>query len=193
MDTIAGIIAFAETSKYFLIFGGSFLEGTIVMIGTGVLWHMGAVDFWPAYGALMLGDILSDTCWYVLGYFAARPFLDRWGYLVGAPPETMARVEKRFTLYQTPILIISKLTMGFGLMVATLITAGALRISFYKFALIEFVGGLAWVLFLMVLGYYFGDFLTAFPIQWQIIIGASIFVLVFFGLKQLSKTFVEAD
>jgi ribonuclease BN (tRNA processing enzyme) len=117
-----------------LIFTGAYIEGSVVMMATGSLLHGGIVSFWPAYGALLLGDILSDTMWYCIGRWGGRPFLDRWGRLFNATPEVISKVERRFHEYHTSILIVSKLTMGFGFAVATLMTAGLMveSISRYK-------------------------------------------------------------
>lgn len=189
----SSIVAFLEASKYFLIFLGSFLEGSVVMMGAGLLWHLGRVEFWPMYGALMLGDILSDMMWYFIGYFAARPFIMRWGHIFNLTPPVFAKVERRFHKYHTSILIISKLTMGFGLAVATLVTAGMLRISLVRYMTIQVVGGLVWVFCLVMIGYYFGNLLGDIPTEVQVGLGLAALVGAFFGLRALSAHLAKAD
>lgn len=159
----SGLIAFLQASKYVLIFIGCFSEGSVVMMGTGVLAYEGLVAFWPAFGVLMLGDILSDCMWYALGRFGGRPFVSRWGYLVGATPGIVDKVEHRFHEYHTTILMISKLTMGFGFAIVTLLTAGLLRVRFSRFVGINLFGGLIWVFALYSLGFHFGNLLENIP------------------------------
>jgi membrane protein DedA with SNARE-associated domain len=185
---LTGLITFLHASKYVLIFAGSYLEGSVVMLATGALWHSGLVAFWPAYLALLLGDILSDSMWYWLGRIGARPFVARWGPLCGATPEIISRVERRFHEYHLSILIISKLTMGFGLAVATLVTAGLMRIPFGRYFTIQLIGGIVWVYALVMVGYYFGNILERIPREFQIAAGilaliGAVLVLRYVGKK----------
>ena len=119
MDFIATSLALLEASKYVLLGVGSFVEGTAVIMGGGFLWRLGQVDFWPAYLALMAGDFLSDLVWYYIGYHAARRLINRWGHLLSITPDVIQKVERRFHRYHTSILVLSKLSMGFGTGTAT--------------------------------------------------------------------------
>jgi membrane protein DedA with SNARE-associated domain len=181
------ILLFLESSKYFLLFIGSFLEGSVVMMGGGVLWHLGKVDFWPMYLAVVGGDILSDLVWYCVGYFAARPLITRWGYLVEATPVVLEKLERRFKKHQNLVLLASKLTMGFGLMIATLITAGMIRMSLWRYMLINVSAGFLWIYFLVLIGYYFGNLFEFVPRELQIGFGIAVVVGAYFGMKQISR------
>lgn len=174
MESLPSLLAFLESSKYFLIFLGSYLEGPGVMLGTGVLWQLGTVDFFPAVAALFLGDILSDIMWYLLGRHAGRPFIARFGHWFGVVPETIEKVQHLFHRYHTNVLGISKLTMGFGLAIPLIVVAGTLRIPFKRFLIINTLGSFILLPVMMVLGYYFGSAITLVPSDWQfgIIIGA---------------------
>ena len=187
------IIALLLSTKYPLLFTGSFIEGSVVMMGAGLLWHLGVVDFWPAYIALLLGDILADIMWYAIGYFGARKFVERWGHHFNMTPDVLTKLERRFNTYHTWILIISKLTMGFGFAVATLMTAGMMRVPLFRYIVINLFGGFVWVYALMCVGYYFGNVLASVPPQYQLAIGVSGFILVFFGLKYVSKRLASAE
>jgi membrane protein DedA with SNARE-associated domain len=109
MDFFAPLLAFLESSKYALIFIGCYVEGSTVMMTTGLLWRTGIVAFWPAYLTLIVADVLSDIMWYFVGRYGARPFFNRWGHWFGATPDIVAKVERRFARYHTKILAISKL------------------------------------------------------------------------------------
>ena len=193
MSDLSHIVAVLEASKYVLIFVGCYIEGTVVMMGTGLLWHVGQVAFLPAYIALLLGDVLSDIMWYTIGYFGARKFMDRWGHMIGMTPEVVQKIERRFHKYQTPILIVSKLSMGFGFAVATLTTAGMLRVPFYRFFIINLFGGLIWVLAMMTAGYYFGNVLETVPRNLQLITVGIGCIVAFFGLKYATKRLATMD
>ncbi len=193
MAFFATFVAFLESSKYILIFLGSFFEGSAVMMATGLLWHIGVVGFWPAYLALMAGDILSDIMWYLIGYFAARPFFARWGYLINATPEVIGKIERRFHRYHTRILVISKLTMGLGLASVILTVAGMLRVSFVRYVTINVLCGIVWILFLMGIGYYFGNLLQYVPKDFQIGIAIALPFAFFFTLKTINKKLAALD
>ena len=193
MDFLGSIVAFFEVSKYPLIFIGCYIEGTVIMIGTGILWHSGAVSFWPAYVALLSADILADLMWYAIGYYGARRFVNQWGHYVGLTQTNVAKVERRFHEHHTWILLVSKLSMGFGLAVATLTTAGMLRVPLSRFIIINVLGGIVWVFGMMVIGYYFGNVLALIPREFQIALAVLVLVLVFIGLQQLSKKLASSD
>lgn len=189
----SSLFIFLENSKYVLIFLGSFFEGSGVMMATGLLWRTGTVEFWPAYGMLMAGDFLSDVMWYFIGFFAARPFFAHYGHLIGATPQVIEKVERRFHRYHTKILIISKLTMGLGFAAVILTVAGMLHIPFIRYVTINILGGIVWVLFLMGIGYYFGDVLYYIPKDFQIAIAIAIPFLFLFTLRAINRKLTAID
>lgn len=187
MPLVAPLLAFLESSKYVLIFLGCYLEGSTVMMTTGLLWHTGTVSFLPAYATLVVADILSDIMWYLLGAYAARPLVYRYGHWFGTTPDVIEKVKERFHTYHTKILIISKLTMGFGLAVPVLAVAGMLHIPFRRFLLINSLGSLAWVFGNMLVGYYFGNLVLAVPRDLQIAFLVSLPVLFYFATQAATK------
>jgi len=181
------MLAFIEASKYILLWLGCYFEGTIAMLTGGVLIRLNSVDFWVVYPLLVSADVLSDVMWYAIGYFGARRFVVRWGHLIGVSMPIVEKLERGFNKYHTSILVGSKLTMGFGLAVGTLITAGLMRVSFVRFCVINLLGSLVWVLFLIGIGYYFGDVLSAVPGKWQVVSVVTALVGVFFFVRYLTK------
>jgi membrane-associated protein len=188
-----GIIAFVEASKYLLFFLGAYFEGTVVMLTGGVLLKLGEVQVLPLYVALLLGDVLSDIMWYFIGYFGARRFMMRWGYILNATPEVIEKLEHRFQKYHLRILVISKLTMGFGLAAAILATAGMLRVSFIRYCVINIIGSFVWVALVITVGYYFGNVLQLVPEQYQIVLVLGIIAVFFFGLRYLNGRLAKVN
>jgi membrane protein DedA with SNARE-associated domain len=196
MDSIpylGPIIAFIESSKYLLLFLGSYFEGTVVMLTGGVFLKLGSVQYWPLFWALTAGDALSDIMWYCIGYFGARPFMMRWGHLINVTPPVLEKIERRFHKYHLRILLISKLTMGFGLAAAILASAGMLRVSFWRYVVINVVAGIVWVNAVIITGYYFGNVLVLVPEQYQI--GFLIVVITgfFAAMHYLTKRLSEVE
>jgi len=194
MPFLTSFIAFLETSKYVLIFIGCYLEGSTVMMTTGLLWGLGTVEFWPAYGALILGDILSDIMWYFIGYYGARRFFGRWGHWFGVTPTIIDKVERRFGIYHTKVLIASKLSMGFGMFaVPILATAGMLRVPFARYVTINLFGSMVWVFSVMLVGYWFGNVLDYIPKNFQLALAIASVLFFFYILKKGAKMLEKVD
>lgn len=157
---IYGLLAGLSYYRYLLTFAVAIVEGPMVMVGSGILLRLGFFYFWPIYLSLMLGDFVADLGWYWVGCFGGRPFVGRYGKYFSLSPELMDKIEAFFHKHQDKILFISKITMGFGFAVATLFTAGLVRINFKKYALFNFLGGFVWTGFLLAVGYSFGNLYT---------------------------------
>lgn len=193
MSWLAPVLGVLESSKYILLFIGCYIEGSAVMMTAGLLWHLGVVDFWPAYAALIAADTLSDIMWYTIGYHGARRFFARWGHWFGITPESIAKVERRFHHYHLRILLISKLTMGFGLAVPVLTVAGMLRVPFGRYLAINVAGGIVWIACLMIIGYYFGNVLAHIPRDFQIALAVAVPLAFALILKQVAKRLETVD
>jgi len=143
--------------RYVLAFFLAIVEGPMVMVASGILLKLGLFYFWPIYLALMLGDFAADLLWYAIGYHGARKFVDRWGHYFSLTPKVIARLERLFKNHHDKILFISKITMGFGFALATLIAAGMAKVPFKKYALYNLLGGFVWTGILLGAGYFFGQ------------------------------------
>ncbi len=151
------IVQWVESSKYILLFLGCLFEGPVAMVAGGFLYKLGVVELVPVYAVLMAGDLVADISWYFIGRFAGRPFISKWGHFFGVTEEAVTRIQGRFHKYQERILIISKLTTGFGFAVVTLVVAGMLHVPFKRYVMLNLLGGFIWVAFLITVGYFFGN------------------------------------
>lgn len=176
--------------KYFIAFPLAIVEGPVVMVACGFLLRLGAFSFWPIYLALVLGDFVADLIWYAVGYYGARKFADRWGKYFSVTPDSLEKLEKLFEQHHDKILFISKITMGFGFALATLIAAGMAKVPLKKYALYNFFGGFVWTALLMLLGYFFGHLYTlidkSFKIAFLVFL-ACLLLTVLFGAGKYFK------
>jgi membrane protein DedA with SNARE-associated domain len=154
---MTGFLSLLAAYRYPFAFLGTFVEGPLAMIGGGMLVRLGQFDFLPLYLVLVLGDLSADILWYFLGRFAAKPFINKFGKFFGVTEETFEKMERIFLKHDTKILFISKITMGLGFAIATLMAAGAVRVNFKKFVALNLAGGLVWVAVLISAGFFFGD------------------------------------
>ncbi len=143
--------------RYPLIFLAVIAEGPVIMLGSGVLLRLGNFDLLPLYLTLVFGDLVADVFWYFVGRYAAEPFLKRFGHFFGVTHEIFEKMEGVFRRHDTKILFVSKITMGFGFALATLIAAGAVRVPFKKYIIFNLLGGFIWTALLLGAGYFFGN------------------------------------
>jgi membrane protein DedA with SNARE-associated domain len=127
------------------------------MVLCGFLWRLGTFDLIPLYFALMSGDLLADIGWYLVGFYWGHPFIKRFGKFFSITDDSLKRALDLFHKYHERILIISKLTMGFGFALVTLITAGMSKVPFKKYLAFNIVGEMIWTAILMAVGYFFGN------------------------------------
>lgn len=158
LDSILPDFLFFVTNyKYLLLFLGVIFEGPLLMIATGILVHVDFFSLTPAFWILVAGDLVADVIWYHIGYFFAEPFLKRFGKFLKITPEMFEGVKELFHKHHEKILLISKVTIGLGIALATLMAAGATRVSLRKFLMINFLGEVVLVGIMLSLGYFFGE------------------------------------
>jgi len=167
---------------YAIVAIASFAEGPILAMLCGVLYKLGLVPFTPIYIALMAGDLLGDTVWYSIGYWFGYPFIKRFGKYFSLTESGVESVARIFHKYQNSILIISKMTMGLGFALVTLVTAGIVKIPFKRYITLNFLGQFFWTGFLMIVGYFLGDLYIQINGILGITFVAAIIVVLFFGL-----------
>lgn len=157
MSGVLGTLAVTiGTYRYAVVFFSVLLQGPVVMMGTGLLLRLGEFNFWPLYFTLVVADFVGDIIWYFVGKYAAEPFLRRFGYLFGVNRKAFLKNEELFRRHDTKIIFISKITMGFGFAIATLIAAGATRVPLKKYLTLNLFGGFIWTGLLMSVGYFLG-------------------------------------
>ncbi|MEO8638208.1 MAG: DedA family protein [Candidatus Taylorbacteria bacterium] len=141
--------------KYLLIFVVAIFEGPILMAFCGAMIKLGYLALWPAFVALMVGDLIADTGWYYAGYHGGMRFVDRFGKYIGINREKIKMVSHFFHKYHNSILFFSKVTSGFGFAIITLVTAGLVKIPFRKYLFLNGLGQFVWTGLLIALGYLF--------------------------------------
>ena len=181
------ILIWIESSKYFLLFIGCVFEGPIIMIVSGFLYSLGGFDLLPLYLVLVSGNFIADIGWYTLGRFGTRNFIFKYGYFVGITPDKLQKVEKYFNLYHQKILIITKLTTGFGLAIVVLIVAGIFKVPFKNYLILTLLGGFVWTAFLLIIGYFFGNIFTVIPGSLKIFFAILVATIFIFGISYMNR------
>ncbi|NDB60991.1 DedA family protein [bacterium] len=146
-----------EYTIYFLIIVLASIEGPILAMLFGVLIKLGYFDFLPIYTTLVIGDLIGDSVWYSIGRRFGHRFVGRFGKYFNVDDYKIEKVDKVFHKYKHYILFISKISNGFGLSLVTLITAGMVRIPFWKYLSVNLAGQFIWSGMLIGVGYFFSN------------------------------------
>ncbi len=154
---LPNFLLFLVGYKYLLLFLGIVIEGPILMVASGILIHIKFFDLTTAFIVILAGDLVGDVVWYYIGYFFAGPFIKKYGKFIKITPEVFENAKGLFHKYHVKILLISKITIGFGMSLATLMAAGATRVSLKKFLMLNFLGEIILVSVLLSVGYFFGQ------------------------------------
>ncbi len=163
------------------------------MLASGFLFRIGQFEFLPMYLALVFGDFTADIGWYCIGRFGARHLVFRYGRNFGITPNNIEKIEHRFQKYHEKILIISKLTMGFGFALVILVVAGMTKVPFKKYVVLNFLGGFIWTGLLVALGYFFGNLFAMISGPEKIAFAVLGFMAFFFGIRFLNNYLAKQE
>ncbi|MCX6715706.1 MAG: VTT domain-containing protein [Candidatus Taylorbacteria bacterium] len=132
-------------------------EGPVLSMILGVLIKLNYFVLLPIYISLMIGDLLGDIIWYYIGYHFGHRFIGRFGKYFSITEDNVTKVTNIFHKYKYRILFISKISNGFSIALAILVTAGMMRVPFLKYFGTNLVGQFIWTGMLLGIGYFFGD------------------------------------
>ena len=172
MPQASPIVAWLLAYRYPIAIPLALVEGPVVMLVAGTLVRAGLFSFWPLFFLLAAGDFAGDVLWYLLGRHGGRRFIEKYGHYFNVTPENVEHAGGFFKNHQTKILFLSKITMGFGFAIWTLMAAGAAKVSFKKYLAINFLGEFVWTGFLMGVGYFLGNLYVAVDkgLRWMFIV-----------------------
>jgi membrane protein DedA with SNARE-associated domain len=143
----------------------------------------------------MAGDLTGDIFWYFVGRLGGRPLIEKYGHFVDLDEENVERAQDFFQDHQVKILFISKITMGFGFALATLVAAGMAKVPFKKYFMINLIGQFIWTGILIGAGYFLGNFYDWVDksLRWAFIISLIVIAgLVIFGFGKFMRRQVSA-
>jgi membrane protein DedA with SNARE-associated domain len=165
--------------RYLLLFIGTIVEGPMLMAACGFLLHMGVFQPLPMFIALGSGDLVADVGWYYAGQYLLEPMMRKHGHFLSVTPKAVEKAKMLFRYHHTRILIISKITMGFGMALAVLMVAGASRVPFKKYFIINTAGEIIFVAVMLSIGYWLGSAYTilAGGMKWLFLIGATVLIV----------------
>ena len=187
---LIAILEAAVLIKYPLLFLATILEGPVIMVAAGFLFHLGHFPLIPLFCVLVIADITGDIIWFFVGRHFLEPFLKRHGHFLSVTPELLEKAKDLFRRYNVKILFISKVTLGFGMALATLMAAGASGMRFRTYLFINLAGELFLVAGLMAVGYFFGQVYSSLESGLRVgfmVVAGAIAVAAIFGFSKYIK------
>lgn len=174
MFTTGALIALFVHYGYAIIFPVAILEGPLVSIVGGFLVSKGVLQLHLMIGLLLIADLCGDTLYYSLGRWGGRRLAHRWGAYVGITEERTTKLEKHFKTHDWKLIFFSK-TQAIG--AAILFSAGVAKMDFKRFIGLNFIGSIPKVFLFVMVGYYFGESVTASDGKYLNYAGAGSFLL----------------
>lgn len=189
MEPIGHVADLFAQFGYIILLPLAIIEGPIVSVASGILIHLSLFQFWSVFWILLAGDIIGDVFWYWIGYHGGIRFIRRYGHFFGLSEPIAERISHLFHRHHVKILLVSKLTMGFGFALATLIAAGMARVSFRTFISINIAAGIIWTTTLIGVGYFFGSLYSMIDQGFQILFLIVLFIVLAYTLYRLNIYF----
>jgi membrane protein DedA with SNARE-associated domain len=139
---------------YLALFLGAVIEGPIISILGGFLNSLGFFQLHYVYFILVLGDILGDTCWYLIGYFSRKAIIVRVLKKFEMTEEKLIGLDDFFKRHGGKSVFFSKFIAGAGSW--TLISVGASKMNIKKFYKYSVTATVIKCAAYMAVGYFFG-------------------------------------
>lgn len=182
--------------KYLILFPLAALEGPVVSLVVGFLIYGRYLDFFPAFGILILGDLIPDTAYYLLGRFGEKKkIIEKYGNNSKFISNNYEIVKKLWENHGFKTMFFSKL--AYGLSTPFLISAGFANIPPRKFISFALPVTLFQYAVLMAIGYYLGRsyelaivYVKDVQLVFAALIVAAVFVYIIFykyAERQISK------
>jgi len=166
----------------FVIFFGMMVEGTVMILVSGILCYLGLLSLTETIFVAIIGAIIGDQIWYWLGHKYMVKIIKIFPSLISKVDKFSSTVDKRGTL-----LALSGRFIYGGAILFPLIL-GHYAYSYKKFILYDTTGVSIWALLGILLGYLFGTGIEKYfgeikKIEDVIFVVIGIYVVVWFVKK----------
>ena len=148
------IIAIMAHYGYALMLPIAVVEGPAMAIIAGALIAAGQMGAVTASMLLILADLVGDALYFGLGRYGHAPLLGQIGRRLALTPERLAPLEQRFRENDWKLLMIGK-TQALGSII--LYFAGASRMPFGRYMLLNLLGTVPKVVLFELVGYFLGQ------------------------------------
>ena len=142
--------------RYLVLFPLAAIEGPIIALVVGFLIRLNFLSFWPSYLILILGDIIPDTIYYLLGRSGSQSKLwVKYSQSKSGLLHNFSVIERLWQTHPRKTMFFSKL--AYGLSTPFLISAGLVKMPFKKFISLTIPITLGQYVVILGLGYLLGN------------------------------------
>jgi membrane-associated protein len=149
------IIALIQSHGLTMLTALAVIEGPIVTVIAAWLASMSLLRPQDVFICVLLADLVGDTALYLAGRFAPQLLSAAWARRLGLTRRRVATVVRSFRERGWRILLFGKLTHAAGF--AVLAAAGAARMPFLEFLMLNLAATIPKVLVFMGIGYLVGS------------------------------------
>jgi len=169
------IIFYLQGYGYFALYFFSIIEGPIVTILAAFLSSFEYLNVFIVFAIAMLGDITGDLIYYSAGRFGKEKFIIKLIKFFKISEKKLFNLEKFYKNHGGKSIFLGKIVQGVAIPI--LIGAGITKMKFSKFISYSLASSIIKTTFLVILGYYFGEFYTLIE-KWLGITGSIIFIII---------------
>lgn len=145
-----------EQYTYLVLFPLAIMEGPIITVIAGFMVATGLLNPFIVYAIIVIGDMLGDVFWYLLGRFGGKSsYALRIRAYFGLGDHRVESLREQFERHRYKMMLTSKLVYGIGS--AGLFTAGLVRVPYLVFATTCLIISLAQAAFFLGIGILFGE------------------------------------
>ncbi|MBM3183767.1 MAG: DedA family protein [Chlamydiae bacterium] len=185
-DTLAWIISHGYTILFLVMV----VEGPAITAIGAFAAALGYFDLWWVFFLSILGNLLPDLIYYVLGFWGRRQFVDKYGHYLGIRKEKVERLEGLFQKHVGKTITLVKLIPA--LATPGLIMAGVLRVPIKPYIFWSLIVTIPSSGFYLFLGYFCEpayEMIASYEKygEYSVLGLIGIFVIVYFLRKKLSR------
>jgi len=184
---LSEVLPFVSNYGLWIVFFGMMVEGTTMILVSGVLCYLGMLSLGEVVPVAIAGAVIGDQFWYLMGKYYARSLLVKFTTL-------KERVEK---LEESVINKGRWLAFGgrfvYGGAILFPLTLGVYKFSHKTFTLFDTIGVTLWSIVGILLGYFLGsgveEFVGKIEKVWHFVLLIALFIAVVYLVKYAIKYF----
>ena len=155
---------------YWVLIPIAVIEGPAITMVAGALVAAGQMDGVTACILLIIADLVGDALYYGLGRYGHGPLAARLTKWLKVTPDRLTKLEQRFRANDWKLILIGK-TQGLGSII--LYFAGASRMPFLRYMVLNLVGTVPKVILFGAIGFLLGEGVMSSARYLNVIAGAA--------------------
>ncbi len=138
----------------------AFVSATLTAFLCGILLKLGYVSFITVLFAIIFGDLISNTFWYLVGRIGGEAFTKIFGKMFGVEKDITQRHLTNsldlFNKFKDIAVFFVSAPVGMAIMFLSFMEAGLRRLSFWRYIITNTLFGAVWIYMILSMGYGFG-------------------------------------